>query len=227
MVKDLVVVGSGGLDIVRLIEDINSDGKTFNFLGFLERDKEKIGKEVMGYPVLGNDDLLLDKFFKCAVVNNVMATTGYHEKVQQNLTEKYKISDFPNLVHPTSRSKYADMGVGNIVYENINFGAKAVIGNFNIIYPNSSIGHETYVGDYNLLALNVNIGARCTIGKRNLFANASVVSLGLKLGNDNQVGVGSVLINDLDDNNFVLGNPAISSVIVLKNHYKISRCLNK
>ena len=227
MVKDLVVIGSGGLDIVRLIEDINAEEKTYNFLGFLERDEEKIGKEVMGYPILGNDDLLLDKFSRCAVVNNVIATTGYHEKVKQNLIEKYKINDFPNLVHPISRSRYVEIGVGNIIYENINFGAKATIGNFNIMYPNSSIGHETNIGDYNLLALNVNIGARCTIGNRNLFANASVVSLGLKLGNDNQVGVGSVLINDLDDNNFVLGNPAISSVIVLKNHYKIIRGLKK
>ena len=227
MVKDLVVVGSGGLDIVRLIEDINAEEKTYNFLGFLERDEEKIGKEVMGYPILGNDDLLLNKFSKCAVVNNVIATTGYHEKVHHNLMEKYKISDFPNLVHPTSRSKYIEMGVGNIIYENINFGAKAVIGNFNIMYPNSSIGHETTIGDYNLLALNVNIGARGVIGDRNLFANASVVSLGLKLGNDNQVGVGSVLINDLSDNNYVLGNPAVNSVIVLKNHYKIIRSLKK
>lgn len=227
MVKDLVVVGSGGLDIVRLIEDINAEEKTFNFLGFLERDEEKIGKEVMGYPILGNDDLLLDKYSKCAVVNNVIATTGYHEKVHQNLTEKYKICDFPNLVHPTSRSKYIEIGIGNIVYENINFGAKTVIGNFNIMYPNSSIGHETSIGNYNLLALNVNIGARSVIGDRNLFANASVVSLGLKLGNDNQIGVGSVLINDIADNNFVLGNPAINSVIVLKNHYKISRGLKE
>ncbi len=116
MVKDLVVIGSGGLDIVRLIEDINAEKRTYNFLGFLERDEEKIGKEVMGYPILGNDDLLLDKFSKCAVVNNVIATTGYHEKVCQNLTEKYKISDFPNLVHPTSHSKYIEMGEGNIIY---------------------------------------------------------------------------------------------------------------
>ena len=158
MVKDLVVIGSGGLDIVRLIEDINLDKKTFNFLGFLERDEDKIGTEVMGYPILGNDDLLLDRFSKCAVVNNVIATTAYHEKVRLNLTDKYKVSDFPNLIHPTSRSRYADVGVGNIIYEHINLGAKAVIGNFNIMYPNSSVGHETHIGDYNLLALNVNIG---------------------------------------------------------------------
>ncbi len=60
MVKDLVVVGSGGLDIVRLIEDINADKETYNFLGFLEEDESKIGTEILGHPVLGNDDLLID-----------------------------------------------------------------------------------------------------------------------------------------------------------------------
>ena len=60
MLKDIVVVGSGGLDIVRLIEDINADKPTYNFIGFLEEDASKIGTEILGYPVLGNDDLLLD-----------------------------------------------------------------------------------------------------------------------------------------------------------------------
>ena len=35
MVKDLIVVGSGGVDIIKLIEDINSEKRIYNFLGFL------------------------------------------------------------------------------------------------------------------------------------------------------------------------------------------------
>ena len=89
MVKDLIVIGSGGLDIVRLIEDINLDKKTYNFLGFLEREESKIGTEILGYPVLGNDDLLLGKLKNCVVVNNVMHTTRIHERVSQNLRDKY------------------------------------------------------------------------------------------------------------------------------------------
>ena len=39
MVKDLIVVGSGGVDIIKLIEDINSEKRIYNFLGFLEKDE--------------------------------------------------------------------------------------------------------------------------------------------------------------------------------------------
>lgn len=218
MIKDLVVVGSGGLDIVRLIEDINSETKEYNFLGFLEKDKLKIGQEVLGYPILGTDDLLLDKLSHCCVVNNVIQTTQIHEKVTNNLREIYHINNFPNLIHPTSKYVYFGLGEGNIIYEHVSFGAASFIGNFNILYPNTSIGHETKVGDYNLMALNVNIGARSKIGNRNLFGNASVVSLGLNIGDDNQLGVGSVLIDNLDSKNSMLGNPAFDSIKVLKEH---------
>lgn len=218
MIKDLVVIGSGGLDIVRLIEDINSDTKEYNFLGFLEKDKSKIGQDVLGYPILGSDDLLLTKFSQCCVVNNVIQTTQIHEIVTNNLREIYHVNNFPNLIHPTSKYVYFGIGEGNIIYEHVTFGAASSIGNFNILYPNTSIGHETKVGDSNLMALNVNIGARSNIGNRNLFGNASVVSLGLNIGDDNQLGVGSVLIDNLASKNSMLGNPAIDSIKVLKEH---------
>ena len=85
MVKDLVIVGSGGIDIVRLIENINADKPTFNLIGFLEKDQTKIGTEILGYPVLGDDDLLLTRFSRCAVVNNVMHTPRIHEKITKKL----------------------------------------------------------------------------------------------------------------------------------------------
>lgn len=220
MVKDLVVIGSGGLDIVRLIEDINSDSNEFNFIGFLEKDQSKIGQEVLGYPILGTDDLLINKFSHCCVVNNVIQTTKIHEIVTKNLREIYHVNNFPNLIHPTSKYVYFGIGEGNIIYEHVTFGAASSIGNFNILYPNTSIGHETKVGDSNLLALNVNIGARSEIGNRNLFGNASVVSLGLQIGDDNQLGVGSVLIDNLGCNSSLLGNPAIDSIKALKEYIK-------
>lgn len=227
MIKDLVVIGSGGVDIVRLIEDINADKLTYNFLGFLEKDESKIGTEVLGYPVIGNDDLLSNKLNHCSVINNVIATTQIHDSVTRTLREKYHINDFPNLIHPSSISRYTRIGYGNIIYEHVNFGVSTSIGSFNILYPNVSIGHETQIGSYNLLALNVNIGARCTVGDKNLFANASVISLGLKIGDDNMIGVGSVLINDLNNGKSVLGNPAVDSLLVLKKHFKVTKGIIK
>lgn len=40
-------------------------------IGFSEKDKKLHGADVMGYRILGGDDLLFDHFKHCSVVNNV------------------------------------------------------------------------------------------------------------------------------------------------------------
>ena len=197
MVKDLVVVGSGGLDIVRLIEDINADRLTYNFLGFLEEDESKIGTEILGYPVLGNDDMLLDKLAHCEVINNVMHTPRIHEKVSQKLREKYHISLFPNLIHPDVDLRSVDVGIGNIIYKH----------NFNILY-HTSIGHESKLANFNLLAKCV-VGARVKVGSYNLIGNSTTLANLVSIGDDNEISVGSVVVKNLKNGNHVMGYPAI------------------
>ena len=207
MVKDLVVVGSGGLDIVRLIEDINADRLTYNFLGFLEEDESKIGTEILGYPVLGNDDMLLDKLAHCEVINNVMHTPRIHEKVSQKLREKYHISLFPNLIHPDVDLRSVDVGIGNIIYKHNSLGPKVSIGNFNILY-HTSIGHESKLANFNLLAKCV-VGARVKVGSYNLIGNSTTLANLVSIGDDNEISVGSVVVKNMKNGNHVMGYPAI------------------
>lgn len=218
--EDLVVLGSGNADIVRLIEDINADKNQYNFIGFLEKDKELINKEVLGYPILGTDDMLLDKLSHCAVVNNIIGTTQLHQAISEKICHKYHISKIPSLVHPTVSLKYASVANGNIIYSNVSIATNVKIGDFNIIYPGANIGHETTLGSFNLLALNVVIGARCKIGDKNLFGNSSTLSLGLNVKNDNIIGVGSVVMKDIDSGKSLLGNPSIDSFYFLKSYIK-------
>jgi len=207
MVKDLVVVGSGGLDIVRLIEDINADKPTYNFVGFLEEDESKIGTEVLGYPVLGNDDLLLDKLSHCVVINNVMHTPRIHEKVSQKLKEKYHITHFPSLIHPDVDLRSVEVGEGNIIYKHNSLGPKVSIGDFNILY-HTSIGHESKLTNYNLLAKCV-VGARVKVGSYNLIGNSTTLANLVSIGDDNEISVGSVVVKNLKNDNHVMGYPAI------------------
>lgn len=207
MVKDLVVIGSGGLNIVRLIEDINSVKKTYNFIGFLESDETKIGKEVLGYPIIGNDDLLLDKLSHCCVVNNVMHTTRTHEKVTNKLINDYHISEFVNLIHPDVDMRGVTLGCGNILYRDNKIDPYVNIGDFNLLYG-ATIGHETRIGNFNLLATCF-IGSRAVIGSFNLIGNSATISNSIKLGDDNEIGVGSVVMKHYKNGNHLLGNPAI------------------
>lgn len=209
MVKDLVVVGSGGLGVVNLIEDINALKRTFNFIGFLEKDPSKHGTEILGIPVLGGDDLLLTEFKHCAVVNNVMATPRLHETITKALVEKYGMTDFPNLIHPNVERRGASIGVGNIIYANSKLSPLSKIEDFNISYS-AQIGHETQVGSYNLMA-GVAFGSRCKIGNYNLFGNRSVVTNSCKVGDDNLIGVCAVVMQHVKNGHHLLGYPAIEA----------------
>lgn len=207
MIKDLVVIGCGGLGIVNLIEDINAERPTYNFLGFLEKDPSKHGTEVLGIPVLGGDDLLLSEFKHCAVVNNVMANPRLHETITKMLVEKYGMTDFPNLIHPNVERRGASIGVGNIIYFNSNLAPLSKLGNFNISYS-ASIAHETEIGSFNLMA-GTTFGSRCKIGNFNLFGNRSVVTNSCRIGDDNIIGVCTVVMQDVDCGHHLLGYPAI------------------
>ena len=213
---DLVVLGSGNADIVRLIEDINQEKKQFNFIGFLEKDETLINKEILGYPVLGADDLLLDKLSRCAVINNIMASTKLHQVVAEKIQSKYKITNTPNLIHPHVSRKYVTIGTGNVIYNNVGLATNVSVGDFNVIYPGTNIGHESSIHDHNLLALNVVIGARCRIGSRNVFGNSSSISLGLSIANDNSIGIGSVVMKSVESSKSLIGNPAMDSISFFK-----------
>ena len=205
--KDLVIVGSGGIDIVRLIENINMEKPVFNLIGFLEKDQSKIGNEVLGYPVLGGDELLLTEFSKCAVVNNVMHTPRIHEMVTKKLISEYHITDFPNIISPQISLRSLSLGMGNIIYRDNGLGTSVRIGNFNILYA-AQIGHETSIADYNLIA-RAGIGSRCIIGSYNLIGNSVTLANSLKMGDDNEVGVGSVVIRNIKNGHHLMGYPAI------------------
>ena len=206
-VEDLIVIGAGNPDIVRLIEDINEEEKTYNFIGFLDIDASLHKTEIFGYPVLGDDDLLY-KYNECAVVNNVFKTTYLHEIVAEKLINKYGIKNFPNLVHPSINLKYVSIGKGNIIYENVHFGTKVSIENFNIFYPFVMIGHQAILGSYNLLGGNAIISARTIIGDRNEWGVGSILVYYAKVSSDVFVAAGSVVLNSVNKPQRLMGNPA-------------------
>lgn len=205
--KDLIILGAGGIDIVRLIEGINLDKKKYNLIGFLEKDPSKIGGDVLGYPILGSDELLLTKFSRCAVVNNVMHTPRIHEMVTKKLISEYHLTDFPNIVAPGICLSSIEVGIGNIIYWDNGLGTSVKIGNFNILYS-AQIGHETSIGDYNLIA-RAGIGARCRIGSYNLIGNSVTLANNLRMGDDNEIGVGSVVLRNVKNGHHLMGYPAI------------------
>jgi len=206
---DTLILGANNPDIIKLVEDINDYKKTYHILGFLEKNKELHNKNLYGYPVLGGDELLdSDEFKDIGIINNVYGNAELHEKVVNKLLNKFKKSQFPNLIHPSISTRHVEFGIGNTIYENVNFGAKARIDNFNIIYYGSLVAHEATIKDNCLIGANCTIGARSSLGDRVVIASHSVIKNDLSIGNDVFVGLGSVVVNSITKPVKVFGNPA-------------------
>ncbi|MFA7450092.1 MAG: hypothetical protein WCY79_00865 [Bacteroidales bacterium] len=207
MIKDLIVVGAGNPDIVRIIEDINREKTTFNFLGFTDKNQKLHGELFLGYPILGNDNLLEDEKYKHAfIVNNIYSTQEARKKTNENLI-KYK-ERYCNIIHPTARVGSINIGEGNIIADGVIVQSCVRIGNYNVIHSSTIISHETVIGNNNLFSVNVTIGSRSQIGDYCYFGISATTLPVLTIEDGCYIGGGSVLCNSIKSNSKVFGNPA-------------------
>lgn len=208
MIKDLIVIGSGNPDIVRLIEDINSEKKEYNFIGFVEKDESLYKTEKFGYPILGGDDQLQKGELKNSfLINNVYASQDIRQSTYNQISILPR-ERFCNLIHPTVKLHLNTMGVGNLIYDFVSIQSKTIIGDHNIIHSASIIGHESIIGDNNLISVNVSLGSRTQIGNFCFFGIGSILLPSLSIVDFTYIGGGAVIFNHVKQKSTLFGNPA-------------------
>lgn len=113
-----------------------------------------------------------------------------------------------NIIDPSaSLSSYFNMGSGNFIARHVTVNTLASIKDFCILNTGCIVEHEcilesgVHIAPGAVLAGNVQVGENTFIG-----AN-SVVKQGVKIGKNVIIGAGSVIINDVLDNEKVVGNP--------------------
>jgi len=128
-------------------------------------------------------------------------------KIYENLAEHKDI--YANAIHSSAvLANNVQLGKGIMIAANAVINPLAQIGTGVICNTGSIIEHECKVGDFAhigpgaVLCGNVRVGSGSFIG-----ANA-VVKQGVKIGTNVMVGAGSVVINDIEDNQTVVGNPS-------------------
>lgn len=207
--KDLAIYGAGGFgrEIACLVNIINAEKPTFNFIGFfddgrLKGEMNEYGEVLGGIEVLNNWNRPL---------SIVIAIGNPHivEKIVSNI--KNTLIEFPNLISPDVKyldQKTCSMGVGNVVCTGCLFSCNTKIGNFNQFNGFITVGHDVIIGDFNSMMPGVRISGEVTIGNRNFWGFNSGIIQQKTVGNDVTIGAGAILLRKPKDGCTYVGIPA-------------------
>lgn len=204
--KDLIILGSGGLaqEYAWLVEEINEHKKSFNLIGYLEDDPNRIGKYYLDYPVLGRISAAKEypKAYFITGVGDPRVRRMLVEKVQS-----YNLK-WTNLISPTVRlHRSHKIGHGVMIGRYSDLTVECEIGNHVMINIHVVLGHSVKVGDYSVISPNVTVNGEATIGTM-CYIGANAFVRNLHLADGITVGAGSAVVKEYEENCVVAGVPA-------------------
>lgn len=113
------------------------------------------------------------------------------------------------IVHPSALvSRSAVVGAGTFVAPGAIVGTGAVLGAGCIINTAASVDHDCSLGDVVHLSPGVHLSGEVTIGTASWLGTGCSVRNKINIGRDVVVGVGGVVVRDVEDGQTVVGVPA-------------------
>lgn len=205
--KPIIIFGAGGHTKV-LIDTLQC--QSANILGVTDPDPEMHGKDVMGIPIIGDDNSILQYGVNdILLVNGLGIVNHSNRRMQIYDTFKERGYRFTRVIHPS-----AVISAGAYLAEGVNVMAGAIIqtlatiGVNTIINTMSSIDHECIIGNHCHVAPGVTISGGVKIADNVLIGAGATIIQGVKLGIHCVVAAGAVVIRDVPDGATVMGVPA-------------------
>lgn len=185
MTKPKILLIGGGGHCHSVIDVIEQQG-VYEIYGVVDVP-EKVGSQVLGYQVVGNDDDLPELFQHCL---NAVITVGQIKSnaLRVKLFEAARTIGYrlPTIISPLAYvSPHAQIGSGTVVMHHALVNANATIGDNCIINTKALIEHDA------------TIGSHCHI------ATSAVINGGVVVGENTFVGSNSTIVQESQVTNFV------------------------
>jgi sugar O-acyltransferase (sialic acid O-acetyltransferase NeuD family) len=210
--KKIVILGTGGnsIDILDTLFDINDrrGGLVYECIGFLDDNPAKQGLTFCDVKVLGPLSMAMG-LTDCNFVFGIGSTSNFWRR--KDILAGLGVEDerFETIIHPTaSISRFATLGTGSVVFQNVTITSNARVGRHVYILPNSVISHDDVIGDFTCVAGGVCVAGNVHIGQGCYLGSNSTIKDDVKIGDSCLVGMGSTVLRDIPDNTVVVGNPA-------------------
>ena len=142
-----MLIGSGG-HARSLIDVVESSGR-WHVLGLVGLS-EQVGREVLGYPVLGCDQDLPSLHQQCTNALLAVGLIGLSTH-RQRLAAMLEGLNFAMPVVISARahvSRHAQLGLGTVVGHGVIVNAGASVGDYCILNSKSLIEHDAVIGNH-------------------------------------------------------------------------------
>lgn len=194
----LVIVGAGsaGKLFRQVVEDINQEQKTFDFLGFL--DDEKTGPAIVG---------------RTRELPKML--THYVLAVNNSLRRQYLDTQITNgraatLIHPTARiGDDVILGPGSVLAHNAVITTTATAGPHSHLNVGASIHQGSVCGPFLTLGPKATVCGDCVVGPNvEMGSGATIVNL-LHVASETKIGAGATVVRNITEGgNVWAGVPA-------------------
>ena len=177
-----------------------------NVSGYFDRLEAKNNVHNISYLGFENDVDLKSIVNNCDVFPAV-GDSGLREKIITIFKENGLKQT--RAIHSTSAlSNYTNIGLSTMIGPNAVVNSGAIIGNGVIINSNATIEHDCVIENYCHVAPGAVLAGDVLVGTSTFIGAGSTVKQGLKIGRNVTIGAGSVVLNDIPDNETWVGVPA-------------------
>jgi sugar O-acyltransferase (sialic acid O-acetyltransferase NeuD family) len=195
---------------------IFGNGQFAELISHILCEEQKIKKKKLFFVVnkyINKKNYILEKNFFKIKKKTLKVFIGIgdikkREKIIKKLVDKNY--QFPNLISKSAKiMKRCEFGKGNIILPSSTILSPSAFQDFNIIGTRTTILHHCKIGSNCLFGGGALIGAGTNVEKNSFIGVGSVItSLNINIGSNSFVCSGSVVLNNIEKNSKVIGNPA-------------------
>ncbi len=204
--KTLAIVGAGDLG-QQIAYYAISDNHYQKVVFFDDFNKDKT---VNGHTILGNIDQIEESYAK-KEFDELFIGIGYkHLRKKKELFDKYygRIP-FGKIIHSSSWvDTSAEVNEGTIIYPSCSIDANVNIGHNTVLNIGCTIAHDTNVSNHCFLSPRVALAGFVLINELSILGINSTIIDNIIVAPGIQIGGGTVVIKNLDQEGLYVGNPA-------------------
>jgi sugar O-acyltransferase (sialic acid O-acetyltransferase NeuD family) len=188
---NIVLIGGGGhcISVIDVIENNNN----YNILGILDSNSKE--KNILGYKVLGGDDLiseLVNENTYFLITVGQIKNYSIRKNIAKTLTENNaKLATVISSLAYVSR--HAHIEQGTVIMNHAVVNAKSKIGKNCIINTKSNIEHGVSIGEFCHISTCAIINGDSVVGKGSFIGSNATISNGITIKENSIISAGKFI----------------------------------